>query len=114
MVTPKPSVQPWPHGRACTPRDIEARLQAESIPFYRWSNGPGDIYPAHDHPYHKVIYVLQGSITFGLPPSGESITLSAGDRLDLPAGISHSAIVGRQGVVCLEGHQLESPGRGNT
>jgi hypothetical protein len=30
---------------------------------------------------------LQGSITFGLPQEGRQIHLSAGDRLDLPAGI---------------------------
>jgi hypothetical protein len=27
-----------------------------------------------------------------------------GDRLDLPAGVRHSAIVGPQGVTCLEAH----------
>jgi hypothetical protein len=32
------------------------------------------------------------------------VTLNAGDRLDLPAGIVHDADVGPQGVVCLEAH----------
>jgi quercetin dioxygenase-like cupin family protein len=52
-----------------------------------------------------VIYALQGSITFGLPQEGRKIHLSAGDRLDLPAGITHDAVVGGEGVVCLEGHR---------
>ncbi len=80
-------------------------MKSEGLAYYRWSNSPNDVYPAHDHPYHKVIYVLEGSITFGLPAHDERINLSAGDRLDLPAGISHNAVVGRTGVVCLEGHR---------
>lgn len=84
-------------------------MQSEGVPYYRWSNSPGDVYPPHDHPYHKVIYVLQGSITFGLPDTDERITLNAGDRLDLPSGIAHNAVVGRRGVVCLEGHRGIEP-----
>jgi quercetin dioxygenase-like cupin family protein len=72
---------------------------------YRWSNDPHDRYQAHSHSFHKVIYVVSGSITFGLPASGESVTLTTGDRLDLPAGVLHDAAVGPDGVVCLEGHR---------
>jgi quercetin dioxygenase-like cupin family protein len=57
------------------------------------------------HSYEKVIYVVHGSITFGLPELKQQITLTAGDRLDLPAGILHDAVVGPQGVVCLEAHR---------
>lgn len=100
-----PRVQPWPQNQPPDPAAIEDRMKSEGLPYYRWSNGPGDVYPAHDHAYHKVIYVVRGSITFGLPQSGEKITLFSGDRLDLPAGTIHNASVGRQGVVCLEGHR---------
>ena len=71
---------------------------------YQWSNGPHDTYSAHSHSYDKVIYVVRGSITFGLPEEGRKIELKAGDRLDLPAGTVHDAVVGAQGVVCLEAH----------
>jgi quercetin dioxygenase-like cupin family protein len=70
-----------------------------------WSNGPFDVYAAHSHSYNKVIYVVQGSITFGLPELGRQLNLQAGDRLDLPAGTLHDAHVGAQGVVCLEAHE---------
>ncbi len=87
----------------------EARLRellaAENLEAYTWSNGRGDTYGPHDHKYHKVIYVVEGSITFGLPDTGEEILLHAGDRLDLPAGIVHSAVVGPGGVTCLEAHR---------
>jgi mannose-6-phosphate isomerase-like protein (cupin superfamily) len=79
-------------------------MAQEGLDPYTWSNGPGDVYSAHKHPYNKVIYVASGSITFGLPEKGESVDLQAGDRLDLPAGIMHNAVVGGQGVVCLEAH----------
>jgi quercetin dioxygenase-like cupin family protein len=77
----------------------------EGLSPYSWSNGPHDMYSAHTHSYNKVIYVVQGSITFGLPELGKQLTLKAGDRLDLPAGTVHGAVVGSQGVVCLEGHK---------
>lgn len=77
----------------------------EGLRPYAWSNGPHDVYAAHTHPYDKVIYVVRGSITFGLPELGQSLTLRAGDRLDLPSGAVHDAAVGAQGVVCLEGHK---------
>jgi quercetin dioxygenase-like cupin family protein len=76
---------------------------AEGLAPYRWSNGPGDVYGAHTHPYDKVIYVVEGSITFGVP--GRQLELHPGDRLDLPAGTRHDARVGPDGVVCLEGHR---------
>ena len=80
-------------------------MAAEGLAPYTWTNGPGDVYGAHHHGYHKVIYVVSGSITFGLPGRDESIDLQAGDRLDLPAGVRHDAVVGQQGVVCLEAHR---------
>ncbi len=81
------------------------RYQAEGLSPYRWSNGPGDVYQAHSHGYHKVIYVLAGSITFGLPEAGQQLVLRAGDRLDLPAGVIHDAVVGPDGVTCFEAHR---------
>ncbi len=80
-------------------------LEQEGLQPYRWSNGPGDVYPAHTHSYNKVIYVVRGSISFGLPEHGEQVSLAAGDRLDLPASVAHNAVVGPLGVVCLEAQQ---------
>ncbi|CAN5488924.1 hypothetical protein BH20CHL6_BH20CHL6_02460 [soil metagenome] len=82
-----------------------ARLQAEGSRADRWSNEPGDRYGAHAHRYDKAIVVAMGSISFELPDLGRSIDLQAGDRLDLPAGTQHDAVVGERGVTCLEAHR---------
>jgi len=77
----------------------------EGLAPYAWSNQPGYVYNIHTHDYHKVIFVVSGSITFGFQVEGEPSTLSQGDRLDLPPGVAHNAVVGPDGVVCLEAHK---------
>lgn len=84
---------------------LRRMLAAEGLDAYIWGNEPGDKYPVHVHGYHKVIYAVNGSIRFDLPDTGESLWLRAGDRLDLPAGMPHSAVVGPDGVLCLEAHR---------
>ena len=79
-------------------------MQTENLSPYAWSNAPGDRYPDHSHTYGKVIYVVNGSITWILPESGEELETKAGDRLELPAEVVHAAEVGPQGVTCLEAH----------
>jgi quercetin dioxygenase-like cupin family protein len=98
-------VRPWPDGQPPSEAAIRRILSEEGLRPYQWSNGPGDIYGAHSHAYHKVIYVVQGAITFGLPDQGRDLPLRAGDRLELPPGVVHDAVVGSEGVICLEAHR---------
>ena len=100
-----PLVTPWTDSAAPTQSTLRQRMNDEGLSPYTWSNGPFDLYSAHSHSYNKVIYVVQGSITFGLPELEKELTLKAGDRLDLPAGVVHDAQVGAQGVVCLGAHR---------
>lgn len=86
------------------PIDPGRRLRDEGLDPSTWSNGPGDRYGAHEHGYDKVIVVERGSIRFGLPTTAETLDLDLGDRLELPAGTRHDALVGPQGVACLEAH----------
>lgn len=85
-------------------RELADRLRAEGLDPGSWSNGPGDRYAAHHHGYDKVLVVASGSIRFGLVDRGARADLAVGDRLDLPAATSHDAVVGPDGVVCLEAH----------
>jgi len=84
--------------------DVEQWLRAEGLVPGAWANGPGDRYGAHDHPYDKVIVATAGSIRFGLPATGDTLEIVVGDRLELPAGTRHDALVGPDGVTCLEAH----------
>ncbi|GIV96811.1 MAG: hypothetical protein KatS3mg057_1468 [Herpetosiphonaceae bacterium] len=92
----------WEEARPPTAAALWERMVAEGLRPYSWSNGPGERYATHSHPFHKVLYVAEGSITFGLPTQGEQIELRPGDRLELPAGTVHNAVVGANGVTCLE------------
>jgi mannose-6-phosphate isomerase-like protein (cupin superfamily) len=65
-----------------------------------WANGPGDVYGAHEHAQRKVLFCLTGSIVFETE-SGE-VAMTAGDRLDVPAGARHAASVGPDGCECVE------------
>lgn len=103
-------VSSWDGPGQPTEESILQRMIGEGLVPHRWANGPGDVYPPHRHPYHKVLYVARGSIRFELQPGG-SIDLYPGDRLDLPSGIEHSAVVGPEGVVCLEAHVLARSGK---
>jgi len=103
-MTKTPHVTRWPDSTPPTESTLMQLCADEGLRPYQWSNGPNDVYSAHSHSYDKVIYVVRGSITFGLPELGQQLTLKAGDRLDLPAGTAHDAVVGSQGVICLEAH----------
>lgn len=86
-----------------TPEDLMTRLQAEATGCYSWSNGPGDRYGAHSHSYDKVLYCVDGSITFRLESEASLLELLPGDRMVLPAGTLHSAQAGPAGCTCIEG-----------
>ena len=82
-------------------RDALDALAAEGAGSPRpWSNGPGDAYGWHAHPYHKVLFCLEGSITFHTRDG--DVALRAGDRLDIEPGTEHAASVGPDGVACVE------------
>ena len=80
-------------------------LRQEAGSCYSWSNGPNDRYGAHSHPYEKVLYCVDGSITFILERVGRRLELKPGDRMVLPAGTVHSALVGPSGCTCIEGQR---------
>jgi len=85
--------------------DLMVALRKEAGSCYSWSNGPHDTYAAHRHPYEKVLYCVDGSITFMLEREGRRLELKEGDRMVLPVGTVHSAIVGPAGCTCIEGQR---------
>jgi len=82
--------------------EIEERIRTEARDVFSWSNGPGDRYGEHAHPYTKLLYCTRGSIDFRLR-DGKTIHLESGARMVLPSGTAHSAVVGPTGCTCIEG-----------
>ena len=70
-----------------------------------WSNGPGDRYATHEHPYTKVIVFAEGSITFLVGADEIPVELRAGQGFELPPHTRHAAVVGPAGCSCVEGHR---------
>jgi quercetin dioxygenase-like cupin family protein len=84
-----------------TAEALEASLSAETEATPRWwSNGPGDEYGWHEHPYHKVLFCSEGGIVFHL--RDRDVELGPGDRLDIEPETEHAATVGPDGVTCVE------------
>jgi quercetin dioxygenase-like cupin family protein len=94
----------WSRPAPSTENELLEIYRQERLSPYAWSNGPGDVYSVHSHSYHKVLYVVRGSITWELPESKQEIETYPGDRIDLPRGTLHGARVGPGGVTCLEAH----------
>jgi quercetin dioxygenase-like cupin family protein len=97
-------VTPWNSPTAPTKAAIRKLLDDEGLTYYAWSSAPLEVFSAHTHMFNKIIYVLSGSITFSLPVEGGKWILEAGDRLELPVGTLHSALVSVEGVECYEAH----------
>lgn len=81
---------------------VAERIRAAGLGPRTFSNGPGDTYARHSHGHHKILFCVDGAITFHT--DGGDVPMTAGDRLDLPAGTGHAATVGPDGVVCVEAH----------
>jgi len=91
-----------------------AALGGEGLQPTHWSNGPGEVYASHSHAYHKVLYCLRGSIRFETGAGGQRFELRPGDRLDVQPGTVHAAVVGPEGVECVEGaRDLRAAGKGD-
>ncbi|MEX0683603.1 MAG: cupin [Dehalococcoidia bacterium] len=99
---PEPTHTPAAHGDAPSRADLERTFREEGLSPSWWSNGPLDRYSTHSHAYHKVLYCANGGITFIVPGGASEFRLRPGDRLDIPPGVVHAAIVGPDGVTCVE------------
>ena len=85
-------------------RKLAAELQQEGfLHTYVWADGPNAHYPEHTHSDETAHIVLSGEMTLTL--NGESHLYRAGERCDVPAGVKHSAHMGRIGCRYLIGER---------
>ena len=92
----------WTGGQHPTLSAISRQMQKEGLRPYAWENSPNYRYAVRTHGYTKVLYVVEGLIEVTLPDTNERVKLRAGDRLEIPAGVRHGAIVGGMGAKCVE------------
>ena len=92
----------WTGGQNPTLSVITRQMQKEGLRPYQWDNAPNYRYAVRSHGYNKVVYVVEGLLELTLPDANQRVRLRAGDRVEIPAGVRHGAIVGSAGVKCVE------------
>jgi uncharacterized protein YjlB len=102
------NVKRWTWDKTLSESAIMRHMEREGLETHRWKSESGARFHAQACDFQKVILVMRGSITFRIPETGEEVSLNPGDKLELPVGITHEAVVGPMGVVCLEGHRKVS------
>ncbi len=95
----------WPHKHPLPENEVIAFFTSRGVTPLRWSNAPSETHPEHTHPTQKTLFCIEGEITFSFPDLNRKFTLHFGDRFIVPAGLLHSARVGPEGVVCIEGRR---------
>ncbi len=62
-----------------------------------------EVFPDHDHPGDQLLVVLRGSISITM--EGTTSTLKPGDEMFFPAKVRHSAQIGPEGCLYLDGER---------
>lgn len=83
---------------------LEDQLHAEGfVHTYVWQDGPHAHYSDHTHATETAHVILEGEMTLSM--DGHAMTYRAGDRVDVPAGAVHSALMGPTGCRYLVGER---------
>ena len=101
-------VQKWLHDMAPNEDYLIDMLIVEGLAPRRLTLAPGEVTAAQAVPYDRILFVLNGSMTFGFQVDDEPTHLRAGDRLEIPAATLHNAVVGSDGVTFLEARRKTS------
>ena len=92
----------WQWGGEVREDDLRSEMRSQGLAPYIWRNGPNDHLSTQSRSYTRIIYVIQGSVTFHFPETGEDVTLNPGDRLEIPARMRHASTTGPEGAYGLE------------
>ena len=92
----------WQGSQHPTLSNIMRIMKDEGLRPYTWNNSANHRYAVRSHNYRKVLYVFEGTLEIQFPDSNQMVRLKSGDRIDIPAGIRHSTIVGSTGAQCVE------------
>jgi quercetin dioxygenase-like cupin family protein len=80
---------------------LRRKLERRGYQVTRYVYPPGTCFPPHSHTVDKIDAVLAGR--FRLVMQGRSAVLEAGDAIEVPGGVLHSAeVIGDSPVVSLD------------
>lgn len=68
-----------------------------------YNDPPNEIFSDHDHPGDQLLVVLKGSITVTM--QGKTSILKQNDEMFFPAKVMHSAQIGSEGCLYLDGER---------
>ena len=75
------------------------------VSVYEWQDPAGTVYPKHVHQGKVSLFVTDGSVT--LDVLGEKKELVAPKRVDIPARVPHSAVVGPNGWIVIVAEEID-------
>jgi quercetin dioxygenase-like cupin family protein len=73
-----------------------------------FADPPGAVYPPHRHPETKLLAFLAGSMDVRV--AGCAYRCGPGDKLVIPGGVEHAALVGPDGCTFVWSEQVRNPG----
>jgi GrpB-like predicted nucleotidyltransferase (UPF0157 family) len=80
-------------------------LETEGYPIvYEWKDEPNTKYENHSHKGKVSFFVLNGEVTFS---GGIQKTVRKNERIDVPVGINHTALIGSKGCTYIVGQEIE-------
>lgn len=80
---------------------LRRKLEARGYRATRYVYPPGTFFETHSHAVDKMDAVLRGRFRITLPEG--SVILEAGDAVEVPRGVEHSAeVIGDEPVVSLD------------
>ena len=88
---------------------LKGKLEAQGYRVARYIYSPGTVFPDHKHGVDKIDAVVAGR--FRLIIGGHVVMLGAGEWVNVPAGVIHSAaVVGDEPVISLDAIKLSASG----
>jgi quercetin dioxygenase-like cupin family protein len=88
---------------------LRGKLEAQGYRVARYIYSPGTVFPDHKHGVDKIDAVVAGR--FRLIIGGHVVVLGAGEWVNVPAGVIHSAaVVGDEPVISLDAIKLRASG----
>ena len=84
---------------------LKQKLTDQGFPIvYEWTDEPGTVYEEHSHKGRVAFYVTKGSVTFS---GGIEKNVSAGEFIEVPIGVAHTALVSDEGCEYVVGQEIE-------